>query len=298
MLQLSGFRPGRPEGECNSCPGGKIIYDADGLPARCGDRSNLMDYCSSDVDQEYLNPCQEQRAANQRYAYMTAEGDTNYWKLKGLAGEPVCGDDPDCEDGRFCDTGTATVGRNQCKPLKPVGQVCTRDGECQTDRCAGLRCAAADECLADADCADGSYCRTGVAGMGRNECRPRLAQHAACTGDHQCASGRCSPWRPQDGQASGICYTPASLVGGEACRIDLECRAGKCNSDKRCVCQSDADCQSDSWCDRGFDLAANSCRRKLGEGEECGTVGEVGVGHRCRSGRCGVAGISTKLRCL
>ena len=129
---------------------------ADGLPARCDDRSNLMDYCSSDIDQEYLNPCQEERAANQRYAYMTADGETNYWKLKGLAGEPVCEDDPDCEDGRFCDTGTATVGRNQCKVLKVVGQVCTRDGECQTDRCAGLRCAAADECLADTDCADGS----------------------------------------------------------------------------------------------------------------------------------------------
>ena len=278
------YKPkGRPEGECNSCPGGEIVYDDDGNPSRCKDRSNLMDYCSSEIDMEYLNPCQEERAANQRYAYMTVDGDTNYHKLKGLVGEPVCTDDLDCEDGRFCDKGTAGVGRNQCKPLKTMAQACTRDGECQTDRCAGLQCAAADECLSDGDCASGSYCNTGVVGIGRNECSPLLAQYAACTGDHQCQSDNCSSWRPQDGQVSGICYTPNSKSGGASCQIDLECRAGKCNSAKNCVCGSDTDCASGFWCNRGVDLVENTCQRQLNQGEVCGTVGEVGVGHRCKS---------------
>jgi hypothetical protein len=48
---------------------------------------------------------------------------------------------------------------------------------------------------------------------------------------------------------------------------------------------------------RGPDLKKNTCKAKLDKGEVCGTVGEVGVGHRCKSGSCKVAGFSTKLEC-
>lgn len=141
-----------------------------------------------------------------------------------------------------------------------------------------------DECTLDTQCGANRYCNTGIEGIGRNVCRPRIADGGACTKDHQCVSGRCSPWRPQDGQATGICYTPASRAGGQSCRIDLECRAGKCNSNKVCVCKDDGDCPSGSYCDVGLDLHQNSCKRKLGDGESCG-VG-VNIGHRCQSGKC------------
>jgi hypothetical protein len=291
------YKPkGKPEGLCNSCDNGKIIY-SDGEPDRCDGPANLMDYCSSTGGEEFLNPCQETRATNQRYAYMTEDGATNYWKLKGLAGEAICDDDADCDEGRFCDKGTGGVGRNQCKPLKALGQVCTRAGECASDRCNALKCAEANECTRDGDCGAGRYCNLGVATIGRNTCELELADGRPCTGDHQCTSGHCSPFRPQDGQLTGICYQPASKSAGQACEIDLECRSGGCNSQKRCVCKSDSDCSSSQWCDRGIDAHANSCKPKLDDGEVCGTVGELGVGHRCKSGECKVSGLSTKLKC-
>jgi hypothetical protein len=288
---------GKPEGLCNSCDPSKVIYDTNGDPDQCNGPSNIMDYCTSKTNDEFLNECQETRTANQRYDYMTDDGKTNYFELKGLAGEAVCTEDSDCEEGRYCDEGPAGVGRNQCKVLKPIGQACTRGGECASDRCAGLKCAEAHDCFNNDDCNTGEYCNLGVAGVGRNTCNAKLADGVACTGDHQCGSSHCSPWRPQDGQASGICYTPASKKGGESCKIDLECIVGKCNSQKECVCKTDGDCKSGYWCDKGFDLVANSCKAKLNKGEVCGTVGEVGVGHRCKSGECKVSGISTKLKC-
>lgn len=62
-------------------------------------------------------------------------------------------------------------------------------------------------------------------------------------------------------------------------------------------CQTDPDCGAGNWCDKGLDLKKNVCRPKLAKGEVCGTVGELGVGHRCRSGSCKVAGLSKQLRC-
>jgi hypothetical protein len=36
------------------------------------------------------------------------------------------------------------------------------------------------------------YCNTGVAGVGTNTCKVKLAEGQACTNDHQCKSDRCS----------------------------------------------------------------------------------------------------------
>jgi hypothetical protein len=283
------YKPkGKPEGQCNSCASGKIVYDENNDPAKCDGPVNLMDYCTNTkTDYEFLNPCQEQRAANQRYRYMTDEGKTNYYRLKGLAGEAICDSDPECEDGQYCDKGVvAGVGRNQCKDVKPIGTACTRGGECLSGRCSLLNCAAANECMTDGDCGAGRYCNTGLAELGRNACETQLANGRACTGDHQCGSGHCSQWRPQDGQVSGICYVPGAKAAGDSCLIDLECKAGKCNSKKQCVCKNDADCGSGFWCDAGLDLKDNVCKRKLDKGESCGKAGSFGNDHKCKSGNC------------
>jgi hypothetical protein len=47
----------------------------------------------------------------------------------------------------------------------------------------------------------------------------------------------------------------------------------------------------------GVDVKANSCKSKLGKGQVCGVVGELSVGHRCKSGSCKIAGISGDLKC-
>ena len=106
------------------------------------------------------------------YTYMTDDGKTNYFRLKGLAGEAICDADPDCEDGRYCDTGTVGVGRNQCKEVKALGQVCTRGEECSSGRCSALKCAVANECMADPDCGTGRWCNKGLADLGRTSARP------------------------------------------------------------------------------------------------------------------------------
>ncbi|MET0168069.1 MAG: dickkopf-related protein [Vicinamibacterales bacterium] len=226
-----------------------------------------------------------------------------------------CGDDNDCANAEYCDKGTITLGKNQCVPQKADGQGCTRATQCAGAACnvrcytpasknMGASCNINDECRVgtcsgagwgaipgkcvcteDTHCGTGQYCNTGAADIGTNVCKPRLADGKACTKDHQCTTLKCSEWRPQDGQVSGICYTPNSKLGGESCRIDLECKVGKCNSNKVCVCKSDGDCKSGYWCDGGFaDLENNACKRKLGKGESCG-VG-VNIGHRCLSGKC------------
>jgi hypothetical protein len=170
------YKPkGRPEGECNSCPGGKIIYDADNLPSSCSDRTNIMDYCSSTIGDEYLTPCQEERAANQRQIYMTSDGKTDYFKLKGLAGEPICEEDEDCNTNEYCDKGTLSVGRNLCKSLKAIGEACTRSAQCVSGRCDIGQCKTADECQTDADCGSNSVCKKGPIGLGQNKCMDQVS---------------------------------------------------------------------------------------------------------------------------
>ena len=164
------YKPkGRPGGECNSCSSGKIIYDDKNLPSRCDGRSNIMDYCTSAIDDEFLNACQEQRAANQRRQYMTKDGKTNYWRLKGLKGTPACKKDADCDKGRYCAKGALDVGRNQCLPLKKLGEGCTQAKQCGSGRCNSGKCKEAHECQNDSDCTNG-ICKKGPLGVGQNVC--------------------------------------------------------------------------------------------------------------------------------
>ncbi len=164
------YKPkGRPGGECNSCPSGKIIYDRENLPSRCDGRANIMDYCTSAIDEEFLNACQEERAANQRLQYMTKDGRTNYWRLKGLKGAPICKQDADCDIDRYCAKGVLGVGRNQCLPLKKLGDGCTRAKQCKSGRCNSGKCKEAHECQNDSDCTNG-ICKKGTLGIGQNVC--------------------------------------------------------------------------------------------------------------------------------
>jgi Cys-rich repeat protein len=307
---------GKPNGLCNSCEPGEIIYDANGEPDRCRTRSNLMDYCSSATGQEFLNQCQETRASNQRYTYMTTSGETNYFKLKGLAGEPVCEEDADCAADRYCDKGTGTVGRNQCKPKKADGEGCTRAGVCRSgecnvrcytpnsadlgescnidDQCAAGRCSAAGwgvvpgkcVCTTDSHCPDGQYCNTGVAGIGTNDCKDKLADGALCTKAHQCRGGACNV----------RCYTPNSKSIGQSCNISAECAAGKCSGTGwgavpgKCVCEDDSDCGSGQYCNKGVaGIGSNVCKSKLSNGDACTK------GRQCKSGCCKV--FKFKLQC-
>ena len=114
----------------------------------------------------------------------------------------------------------------------------------------------------------------------------------AVGGGHACKSGTCN---------LGRCYTAGAVAMGGTCYLDAACKLGKCSAvdgtKGTCVCKEDVDCGSGNWCDAGADLTQNTCKAKLNDGEICGKVGELGVGHRCKSGSCKVSGLSTNLKC-
>jgi hypothetical protein len=152
-----------------------------------------------------------------------------------------------------------------------------------------------NQCQVDGDCAQGQYCDAGVDAKA-NACRAKKDDGESCAlvdGGRTCKSGKCKV---------GRCYTAGSKEMGQSCWVGDECRAGKCNNvsdgtQGTCVCEKDADCGADRWCDKGVDLKDNACKRKLNKGEVCGTVGDIGVGHRCKSGKCKVSGLSKDLKC-
>lgn len=244
-----------------------------------------------------------------------------------LTAQNECTDDNQCEEGKeWCDKGV-DLQKNQCRPLLNDGSTCPlvngghacRSGHCKFKQCytpnsvaIGGHCFVNDQCREgkcnnitdgtggtcvcddDEQCGGGRYCDMG-ADFRRNTCRNLKADNEACAlfnGGRTCQSGLC---------ADGRCYTPHSVPLGGTCYVGDACSKGKCNNAVNgtrgtCVCDSDNDCDSGYWCDRGLDLSNNSCKRKYAEGEICGKVGELNVGHRCLSGKCKAAGL-INLKC-
>jgi microsomal dipeptidase-like Zn-dependent dipeptidase len=178
-----------------------------------------------------------------------------------------------------------------------LGVACTADHQCQSGRCssvAGTRGVCV--CNEDSDCGAGRFCNMGP-DIKVNACEALKADNESCAlagGGHQCRSGQCK---------LGRCYTPGGVKMGGTCYVDDACAQGRCSSvdgtKGSCVCKEDSDCGTGFWCDGGADLKKNACKRKLDKGEVCGTVGEFGTGHRCKSGNCKAAGITnpTRLEC-
>lgn len=178
---------------------------------------------------------------------------------------------------QMCDAGTKEV--RTIYHYIAVSRYVTKQSECQTDP----------------DCKAGEYCDTGFVTIGRNQCLAKKDDNEPCAavgGAHQCKGDHCYLSR---------CYTPKSVAMGGACYNDDACKEGKCSAvdglKGTCVCKTDDDCGGGRWCDAGLDFKTNACKAKLDKGEVCGKVGELGVGHRCKSGECKVSGVSTNLKC-
>ena len=129
-----------------------------------------------------------------------------------------CKDNPDCGQGRYCDTGSLGVGRNTCVALraendncsaddqcrspaickgKPAGRcvtessvplngACTRDDQCLSGSCSTDRVC---QCKDNPDCGVGRYCDTGSLGVGRNTCVTARGRGESCSADKQCGAG-------------------------------------------------------------------------------------------------------------
>lgn len=213
-------------------------------------------------------------------------------------GECFDGSTHNCVDGHLCrapaNAWQRCAGCYQ-RAADGLGARCFHDGECASGRCSGAGaplCAAGICVCDDDDDCRGGYCDTGTLTVGTNGCQDLKGDHASCVRPMQCQSRHCGMTR---------CYTPNSKGIGETCFMGAECRIGKCNNvvdgtKGTCVCKTDADCGKGQWCDAGLDLKKNACKQKLSKGEVCGVPGELGVGHRCKSGKCKWA-TATQLKC-
>lgn len=53
----------------------------------------------------------------------------------GINPDGECSDDWDCDDSEYCWEGPAGIGDNECRDKKENGQVCSRDGKCESGCC-------------------------------------------------------------------------------------------------------------------------------------------------------------------
>jgi hypothetical protein len=53
----------------------------------------------------------------------------------GVNPDGECSYDWDCEDSEYCFEGLASLGNNTCRDKRELGQVCSRDGKCESGCC-------------------------------------------------------------------------------------------------------------------------------------------------------------------
>jgi microsomal dipeptidase-like Zn-dependent dipeptidase len=140
-----------------------------------------------------------------------------------INGKCVCDSNADCSSSQYCYKGFADIGTNECRARKADGQSCTSADQCGGGACRAATCYTPGSkafgqscnfnaecrqgtcsaellglvngscvCNEDSHCGAGNYCNKGVAGIGSNDCRPKLNKGQLCTKDHQCKSNRCS----------------------------------------------------------------------------------------------------------
>ncbi len=117
------------------------------------------------------------------------------WTLEALAEcgcetRCTCNDNDDCADDKYC--GDLTIDGlpsggllNQCRSRKGPAEPCESNEECRSNDCSVcnfLGCACG--CANSDQCWDGSYCSG-------NKCVLKKLPGLGCSGDVQCASGKC-----------------------------------------------------------------------------------------------------------
>ena len=169
----------------------------------------------------------------------------------------VCRLDKHCESDQFCKT---KFGKNQClkKNSKGIGEPCSRNKQCHSNKCQGRGEKRVCVCSSDSDCGFSSnlYC---AVRLGKNQC---LEQNISKI--------------------------------GQSCSKNKECYSGKCQGTgkkRACVCSTDRDCSlsGDKYCDKR--LGKNKCRayHTKSEGQSCSKNKE------CKSKKC--KGLGRRRKC-
>ncbi|WP_437303393.1 membrane dipeptidase [Sorangium sp. So ce388] len=171
-------------------------------------------------------------------------------------------------------------GAAYCPGFQELGGSCRFNEECESGQCTAVACNAIPGrcvCNDDADCDDSrSYCAMKTPGVGGdNECVPDKGDHATCTRDGQCASGRCGGLIA----GAGWCYTPGSKAIGQGCRVNEECPSNRCGDlTQTCLCRQDSHCGANQFC--GWGANEGECVNKRSRGAACTKD------NQCQSGNC------------
>ncbi len=234
-------------------------------------------------------------------------------------------DHASCEVGTYCDYASLVYSDtcSVCVTSRKLGEPCTFDFECETDRCdrasdACVALAAVGEgCSSDYDCASG-HCDygTGTCDAGRRpngdscdydedcqsdwcvsgSCTPRLGRGATCAYDDECASdllcvGRVcvdfDVWKEAAVGEDCVLF----CVDGAWCPSDTEadpkCRPYAAVGDACNLYDESVRCGPDAWCDDSDHCAAASAA-----GQACTTDAS------CLSNRCGTDGLCAADSCV
>ena len=128
-----------------------------------------------------------------------------------------CNDAADCGSGRYCDTGTLSLGHNTCQSYKPNGDTCSNDKQCAPPATCGG--APPMRCIVESSIGVGKACRKNA------ECTSGQCEKdvCVCSEDRHCDKGQ-SCKKP----IGGANYCTDDLKRGAVCKHDAQCASNKC----------------------------------------------------------------------
>ena len=214
-----------------------------------------------------------------------------------------CEQDSHCGPNQYCSgRNLPLIKANRCVAARGYGAPCTRDAQCDNNRCHGLLCG---ECETDAHCSSGSYCSgRNLPLLQANRCVKDLAHGSLCVRNAQCSSNRCHAGRCGECIRDDHCPAREYCSGRNAlifkanrcqaakgnratCTRDRECSSGRCHGIKCGECEKHSHCPTGQYCKGLLNLlSANVCVRKNGIGVTCTSDAQCSSNH-CNGGRCG-----------
>jgi hypothetical protein len=148
----------------------------------------------------------------------------------------TCRRDGDCQDGFRCLDQLCVVDDRECVEDGDCGA----EAVCVEDACLD-RVAEYGACVDDAQCPDGSACRSGL------EATTICSRDCDSTAD--CTDGVCALFVDDDMVARGVCVEAEGATLGEACEADADCAGRVCRSGLCAeICTNPTDCVTGTEC--------------------------------------------------